>query len=141
MGKGHSERGQSKTCTLCTNNHNLSTKDKMLGLNCVHYLMVPLYWVISHWKCSLQAANYLDIKSLLDVVCRAVADMIKGRDPQDIRRVFHASDPSGDWVGLGNVHYPSSSTLSTEEDHPPPPPDTLLRPQNRGDNSREEMQQ
>lgn len=40
----------------------------------------------------------MDIKSLLDVLCRVVADMIKGRDPQDIRRVFHAPDPSSTWA-------------------------------------------
>ena len=51
-----------------------------------------------HFPISLQAANYLDIKSLLDVLCRVVADMIKGRDPQDIRKTFHAPDPAGSWV-------------------------------------------
>jgi Skp1 family, dimerisation domain len=31
------------------------------------------------FACSLQAANYLNIKSLLDLTCMTVADMIKGK--------------------------------------------------------------
>ena len=43
---------------------------------------------------SPQAANYLDIKGLLDILCRTVAETIRGKDPEQIRRTFHASDPS-----------------------------------------------
>ncbi|OIV92674.1 hypothetical protein TanjilG_18025 [Lupinus angustifolius] len=35
------------------------------------------------------AANYLDIKSLLDLTCEAVAEMIKGKSPEEIRRKFN----------------------------------------------------
>ncbi|KAL1542882.1 SKP1-like protein 1A [Salvia divinorum] len=35
------------------------------------------------------AANYLDIKSLLDLTCQAVADMIKGKTPEEIRKTFN----------------------------------------------------
>ena len=35
------------------------------------------------------AANYLDIKSLLDDSCQMVADMIKGKTPEEIRKVFN----------------------------------------------------
>ncbi|KAI9081232.1 hypothetical protein K1719_036804 [Acacia pycnantha] len=35
------------------------------------------------------AANYLNIKSLLDLTCRTVADMIKGKTPEDIRKTFN----------------------------------------------------
>ena len=35
------------------------------------------------------AANFLDIKPLLDVTCEAVAMMIKGKTPEEIRATFH----------------------------------------------------
>ncbi|CAP24597.1 Protein CBR-SKR-1 [Caenorhabditis briggsae] len=35
------------------------------------------------------AANYLDIKGLLDVTCKTVANMIKGKSPEEIRRTFN----------------------------------------------------
>jgi len=35
------------------------------------------------------AANYLDIKSLLDLTCKAVADEIKGKTPEEIRTRFN----------------------------------------------------
>ncbi|BFZ61146.1 hypothetical protein YB2330_002205 [Saitoella coloradoensis] len=35
------------------------------------------------------AANYLDIKGLLDVGCKTVANMIKGKSPEEIRKTFN----------------------------------------------------
>ncbi|GKB61205.1 SKP1-like protein 1A [Tanacetum coccineum] len=35
------------------------------------------------------AANYLNIKSLLDLTCQTVADMIKGKIPEEIRKTFN----------------------------------------------------
>lgn len=35
------------------------------------------------------AANYLDIKPLLDVGCKTVANMIKGKSAEEIRRIFN----------------------------------------------------
>ncbi|RHZ57031.1 hypothetical protein Glove_395g44 [Diversispora epigaea] len=35
------------------------------------------------------SANYLDIKPLLDLTCKTVANMIKGKSPDEIRRTFN----------------------------------------------------
>merc|ERR1712179_652542 len=37
----------------------------------------------------IHAANYLDIKGLLDVTCKTVANMIKGKTPEEIRKTFN----------------------------------------------------
>lgn len=36
----------------------------------------------------LMAANYLDIKGLLNTTCKVVANMIKGRTPKEIAEYF-----------------------------------------------------
>ncbi|KAJ1335072.1 S-phase kinase-associated protein 1 [Microdochium nivale] len=40
----------------------------------------------------LQASNYLDIKPLLDVGCKTVANMIKGKSPEEIRKTFNITN-------------------------------------------------
>lgn len=35
------------------------------------------------------AANYMDIKPLLDLTCATVASLIKGKSAEDIRKQFH----------------------------------------------------
>jgi S-phase kinase-associated protein 1 len=35
------------------------------------------------------AANYLNIKELLHLTCQTIADMIKGKTPEEIRRTFN----------------------------------------------------
>ena len=42
------------------------------------------------WHLSLvpQAANFLDLKPMLDITCKAVAEMIKGKTPDEIKKVF-----------------------------------------------------
>nr|GLL45767.1 SKP1-like protein 1B [Ipomoea trifida] len=37
----------------------------------------------------LTAANYLEIKELLDIMIQRVADMIKGKNPEEIRKIFN----------------------------------------------------
>ncbi|CAN1757766.1 SKP1-like protein 1A [Linum perenne] len=38
---------------------------------------------------NIKAANYLNIKDLLDLTCQTVADMIKGKSPEEIRKIFN----------------------------------------------------
>ena len=38
------------------------------------------------------AANYLDIKPLLDTGCKTVANMIKGKSPEEIRKTFNITN-------------------------------------------------
>ena len=40
------------------------------------------------FECIL-AANYMDIKSLLDLTCAKVAALIKGKTPEEIRKTFN----------------------------------------------------
>ncbi|MCO5557535.1 hypothetical protein L7F22_011101 [Adiantum nelumboides] len=35
------------------------------------------------------ATNYLNIQSLLDLTCQCIADMIKGKTPEEIRKTFN----------------------------------------------------
>jgi len=35
------------------------------------------------------ASNYMDIKPLLDLTCASVASMIKGKTPEEIRKIFN----------------------------------------------------
>ena len=38
------------------------------------------------------AANYMDIKPLLDLTCATVASMIKGKSPEEIRSTFNITN-------------------------------------------------
>jgi len=38
------------------------------------------------------AANYMDIKPLLDLTCAKVASMIKGKTPEQIRKTFNITN-------------------------------------------------
>ena len=37
----------------------------------------------------VNAANYMEMKPLLDLTCAAVASLIKGKSPADIRKTFN----------------------------------------------------
>jgi S-phase kinase-associated protein 1 len=45
-----------------------------------------------HANMQKQASNYLDIKPLLDVGCKTVANMIKGKSPEEIRKTFNITN-------------------------------------------------
>lgn len=38
------------------------------------------------------ATNYLDIKPMLDMTCKNVANIIKGKSPEEIRKTFNIND-------------------------------------------------
>ena len=37
----------------------------------------------------MQAANYLDIKNMLDLTCQSVANIMRGMTPDEIRKTFN----------------------------------------------------
>jgi S-phase kinase-associated protein 1 len=43
----------------------------------------------SHLFELILAANFLDIKPMLDVTCKTVANIIKGKSPEEIRKTFN----------------------------------------------------
>lgn len=52
------------------------------------YFVGWLWYSVIYWFL-FQAANYLNIKNLLDLTCQTVADMIKGKTPEEIRKTFN----------------------------------------------------
>lgn len=44
---------------------------------------------VDNMICCIQAANYMHIKGLLALACQAVANMIKGKTPEEIRKTFN----------------------------------------------------
>lgn len=52
----------------------------------------PLVVVVAHTHATTtttQAANFLDIKPMLDLTCKTVAKMITGKTPEEIRAQFN----------------------------------------------------
>ncbi|KAF6164039.1 hypothetical protein GIB67_028743 [Kingdonia uniflora] len=60
--------------------------DLILGFAHNLKLDIAIHVNILGVKC---AANYLNIKNLLDLTCQTVADMIKGKTPEEIRKTFN----------------------------------------------------
>ena len=68
-------------------------KVRWCWIDCFLY---SLYWYANYVTVEqdilfelILAANYLDIKPLLDLTCATVASMIKGKTPEEIRKVFN----------------------------------------------------
>lgn len=91
------------------------------------------------------AANYLDIKGLLDVTCKTVANMIKGKTPEEIRRTFNIKNdftpeeeeqvtfppfPVPPLLSRRRVADPAGERLvrGLGAEVPSPPPSSLFRP-------------
>jgi S-phase kinase-associated protein 1 len=55
----------------------------------LYVTLSPVAILHEHALTISQAANYLDIKALLDVGCKTVANMIKGKSPDEIRKTFN----------------------------------------------------
>ena len=67
-----------------------------------------------------QAANYLDAKRLMDILCSAIASKIRGKDPAEIRKTFRASEPnsSEDNLSIDSTDLLSLNEITeTEDDH------------------------
>ncbi|KAG6507488.1 hypothetical protein ZIOFF_032836 [Zingiber officinale] len=59
----------------------------LFELMLVRFDIFHLFCIDSIFWC-IQAANYMDIKGLLDLLCQSVADMITGKTPKEIRKTF-----------------------------------------------------
>ena len=46
------------------------------------------------------AANYMDIKPLLDLTCATVASHIKGKTPDEIRKAFNIQNDASEEIGF-----------------------------------------
>ena len=57
------------------------------------------------------AANYLNIKNLLDITCQAVADQIRGKTPQQIRETFAIEVCPNRWLCLVAVTSPRMTPI------------------------------
>jgi hypothetical protein len=56
-------------------------------------LILVFIVVVGYSFCfNFQAANYLDIKGLLDLTCQTVADMMKGKSVEEIRKIFNITN-------------------------------------------------
>lgn len=87
LGRARSRTGRDEispeTCPFsCPNSHFFLSRSGPLSLTSPSRPAPPL-------ALPLQAANYLNIKTLLDLTCMTVANMIKGKTPEEIRKTFN----------------------------------------------------
>ena len=80
--KWHSENGPMKEIEKPLKSPNMSEVVGEWDANFVTIEQEMLFELIL-------AANYMDIKSLLDLTCAKVASMIKGKTPEEIRKTFN----------------------------------------------------
>ncbi|KAG7390985.1 suppressor of kinetochore protein mutant [Phytophthora pseudosyringae] len=96
----------SKVIEFCSHHHNSPMREiekvgSMAGCIREPLKSADMHDVVSDWDANfvdieqeilfelILAANYMDIKSLLDLACAKVASMIKGKTPQEIRETFN----------------------------------------------------
>ena len=86
----------SKVIEFCTHHHKNPMQEIEKPLKSAN-----MHEVVAEWDANfvdieqellfelILAANYMDIKSLLDPTCAKVASMIKGKTPEGIRKTFN----------------------------------------------------
>ena len=86
----------SKVIEFCTHHHKNPMQEIEKPLKSAN-----MHEVVAEWDANfvdieqellfelILAANYMDIKSLLDLTCAKVASMIKGKTPEEIRKTFN----------------------------------------------------
>merc|ERR1712072_1414082 len=86
------QSSDSKTFELPKTAAEMSTLVKNLLEDVEEDGVVPLGNVNAKKFDMILAANYLDIKDLLELTCEKVASMIKGKTPEEIRKVFNTQN-------------------------------------------------
>ncbi|XP_010683792.2 SKP1-like protein 1B [Beta vulgaris subsp. vulgaris] len=85
--KKHVESAAAKSCSTedsCSSTAN-STTNEELKIWDSEFVTVDQSTLLD----LILAANYLNIKSLLDLTCQTVSDMIKDKTPEEVRKMFN----------------------------------------------------
>jgi len=89
----------------------------MNGLNAYSLVLLSDTLALSSWIRNFQAARYLEIQGLEDRACRAAADVIEGKTPEEIRATFNIKKdmtPEEDEVAVRELHAWQRATSSSE---------------------------